>query len=909
VKLPRWSKILAGVVAVYAALGFLLFPYVLRKQLESKLPPLLHRPVSVREVRFNPFDVALTVRGFSVREKDGSSFLSFEELRVDLAFLRLLTGKIRFEEISLQKPSLDVALLKGGKLSFSDLLEGPPAEKKKDDSPPPAISIEKLRIDDGTIGVADFTRASPVRLHIAPLALHLDNFTTEPARDSPYSFAARMDPATTFKWQGEVSVTPLRSEGSIEIENISLAAFAPYVADAARLKLANGLLSLKGKYKFDGARELVFELSDGSALLANLRLDGPGDRGPLIELAKLLVDGVDFDLGRRKVSLQRISLDGGHLRVRREADGAIELQELTRQPPPKEPPPESQPFHASLQKLQIDGLRVDFEDRGPQAKFVLSPIALQAGPVEWPSSAAIPLALNVGINETGSLAVKGSAKADGSAEVDLALRTIALAWAQPYLDASSNAQLRSGLLNLEGHARHEGEKNTFAGDLSVDSLSVFAPGVQKEIVGFDRFALEKIAVATPPNEVKIDKVLLCGLRARFTKNEDGTTNVDALSKKTAAKPAPATAEKPSKDRYAAGAFVIENGALEYTDRSVAPAFDAKVVQLAGRVSPLAWPALAKTRFDLAAKVDAAPFALNGEVEPRGPKAADLNATMTMKGWDLIPTTGYALKATGYPVEKGKFSLDLEYKIAGRRIDGQNLVVIDQLTLGDHRDVEGATSLPVKLTLAILTDRNGVLAVDLPVSGDLDDPSFSFGHMVLATLQNLLVKVATSPFSLLSGLAGGGGDDLSTVAFEPGSSDLAAKEVEKLQKLGKVLIDRPALKVEIEGKIDAKTDGEALRRERVRERLAQQPNREKAIQAEWSALKKAPPDPKKTADEMVAELIAAEALTPQDLAELASDRADEAQEKLLEVQGVAAERVFVTAPRADGASAAASMALK
>jgi uncharacterized protein involved in outer membrane biogenesis len=925
-RIPRWAKIAAGVVAVYAALGFLLVPYILRKQLEAKLPPLLHRPVSVREVRFNPFDIALTVRGFSVREQDGANFVSFEELRVDLAFLRLLTGRIRFEEISLQKPAIDFALLKGGKLSFADLLEGQPDKQPepKSDKPPPAISIEKLRIDDGSISVADLTRGAPVRLRIAPLALHLDNFTTEPAKDSPYSFTARMDPATTLHWEGELSINPLRSSGRIDVENVALASFAPYVADATQLKLANGLLTLRGKYRFDGTQTpLLFELQDGLAELASLQLDGPGERGPLVELTKLAARGVQFDLAKRNVALSEVALDGGHIRVRREKDAAIELQRLAQPAKPAAPVAEekSEPFHTSLQKLSVKQLRVDFEDLVPAegARFTFAPIDLDVGPLEWPTQAAIPLALSIGINQQGLLTVKGSAKADGTAEVDVALQKIALGWAQPYVNESSNAQIRSGVLTLDGHAKHAGEKNSFTGNLSVDGLSVFAPNAPKELVGFDRLALDKIAVATPPNDVRIERVLLRGLRARYLKLDDKTTNVDALTKgavaakEPPAAPAPAAAQKPSKDRYAIGSFILENSTLEYGDRSVSPAFSAKISQLGGKIVPIAWPNPAKTHLDLTAKVDAAPFALNGDVEPRGPRAADLNAILTMKGWDLIPTTGYSLKATGYPVQKGKFSLDLKYKIADRKIDGQNLVVIDQLTLGDHQDVPGATGLPVKLALAILTDRNGTLTVDLPVSGDLNDPSFSFGRMVLATVKNLLVTVATSPFSLLAGLAGGN-DDLSTVSFAAGSSDLPPKEVEKLQKLGKVLIDRPALKIEIEGKIDAKADGDALRRDKVHERIAAQPDREKAIRAEWTALHKKPVDPKAmpSLDAMEAELIANEALTPDDLEELASDRADEAQEKLLDVQGLAPERVFVTAPKIDpkatGASAA-SMALK
>ncbi|HUJ26586.1 MAG TPA: DUF748 domain-containing protein, partial [Myxococcales bacterium] len=732
-RIPRWARILAAIVAVYAALGFLLLPYVLRRQLELRLPPLLHRPVTVREVRFNPFDIALTVRGFSVREKDGTNFVSFEELKVDLAFLRLFTGKIRFEEISLQQPAIDVALLPGGKLNFSDLLEGPPSAKKSDE-PPPTISIEKLRIDGGSLGVADLTRGEPVRLRLTPLSLHLDNFTTEPAKDSPYSFTARMDPSTVFSWQGEVSVSPLRSSGTIAIENISLASFAPYVADATRLRLAAGLLTLRGKYRFDATQvPMVFELDDGFAGLEGLRLDGPGDRGPLVQLAKLAVRGIRFDLAKRSAALGEVALDGGRVEVRREKDGAIELQKLTEQPPKSEPEPKSEPFHLALQAFRVSALRVDFDDLVPPggARFNLSPIALAVGPLEWPTAKAIPFDVSVGVNEQGLFTVKGSARPDGAAEVDVGLQRIALAWGQPYVSQSSNAQLRGGVFTLDGHAKTTPGKPmrvAFNGGMSVDGLSVFAPGVQKEVIGFDRFAVEKIAATLPPNDVRIDRVLLRGLRARVLTNEDKSSNVGALSKKSA-EPAPAAAPagaKPSNDRYAVKALVIENGTVEYADHTVAPPFSVKISQIGGKAAPLAWPDPAKTHFDFSARVDAAPWILQGDVEPRGPRKADLNAIMTLKGWDLLPTSGYSLKGTGYPVQKGKFSLDLKYKVLDRKIDGENLVVIDQLTLGDHQDVEGATGLPVKLALAILTDRNGVLTVDLPVSGDLDDPSFSFG---------------------------------------------------------------------------------------------------------------------------------------------------------------------------------------
>ena len=909
-RVPRWAWFAAGAVALYAALGFLLVPFIARRQLESRLPPLLHRPASVREVRFNPFAMSVTVRGFSVRDRDGAAnFVSFDELYVNVAFLRLLTGHLVFEEISLQQPAVDVALLQGGKLSFADLIEGPSEPKsEKPGKQPTAVRIEKLRIDGGSVAVADLSRGAPVRLRLAPLTLHLDNFTTEPQQDSPYSFNARMDPSTVLRWQGDLSVNPLRSSGTIAIEDVSLATFAPYAAEQTKLVLAGGALTVRGKYRFDATQTpLLFTLDDGSVAVSGLRLDGPAGRGPLVELSKLLLSGIRFDLAKSDAAVGEIALEGGTVRVRREQDGSLELATLTARPPaPKDEKPS--PFHTALKLLRVAGLRVEVDDRVPPggARFELAPIELSVGPLEWPTEAAIPLSLSVGINQSGLFTVKGAARANGAAEVDLGLQRIALAWGQPYVAQSSNAQLRSGLFTLSGHASAApGKRTSFNGALSIDGLSVFAPGAPRELLGVERFALDGVAVQLPPVDLRIGRVLLRGLRTHVVKNADGALNIDALSKggKKEAPPAPAAAP-PSRDRYAIGAFVMEGSSLEYGDRSVTPPFDVKVTQLAGKAAPLAWPNPAQTKFDFSAKVDAAPWQFAGTVAPKGPRAMDIDAAMTMKGWDLLPTSGYALKATGYPVEKGKFSADLKYKIREKKIDGENVVVIDQLSLGDHKDVEGATSLPVKLALAILTDRNGVLTVDLPVSGDLDDPSFSFGRMIWATVKNLLVKVATSPFALLGSLAGGN-DDLSTVSFAPGSSDLEAAEIAKLQKLAKALIERPALKLEVVGKVDPAADGEALRRMRVQERAATP----ELLRAEWSKAHPEAKPPLPDAAQMLSELVAREPLGPDELEELASERSDEAQQRLLETEGLAPERVFVIAPKVEPAKPSAIMTLK
>jgi hypothetical protein len=141
----------------------------------------------------------------------------------------------------------------------------------------------------------------------------------------------------------------------------------------------------------------------------------------------------------------------------------------------------------------------------------------------------------------------------------------------------------------------------------------------------------------------------------------------------------------------------------------------------------------------------------------------------------------------------------------------------------------ATHLPVRLAIAILKDRNGQILLDVPIEGSLDDPKFRIGKAVTRTILNILEKAATSPFSLLSAVMGGGGEELSYQDFAPGSAVLLPANEKKLDSLVKGLYERPGLQLEITGSIDPDADRDALRRASLDKQIRTR---------EWTSLRKA-----------------------------------------------------------------------
>jgi hypothetical protein len=127
-------------------------------------------------------------------------------------------------------------------------------------------------------------------------------------------------------------------------------------------------------------------------------------------------------------------------------------------------------------------------------------------------------------------------------------------------------------------------------------------------------------------------------------------------------------------------------------------------------------------------------------------------------------------------------------------------------------------LPVKLAAALLKDRNGVISLDLPVSGSIDDPSFKIGPIIWKLVLGLITKIVTAPFALLGSLFGGG-EQLAYIDFPAGSALLVDSESQKLPKLAKALVERPQLKLDIPLHAISATDDVALEKAALEQALA------------------------------------------------------------------------------------------
>src|SRR6185437_8380653 len=220
---------------------------------------------------------------------------------------------------------------------------------------------------------------------------------------------------------------------------------------------------------------------------------------------------------------------------------------------------------------------------------------------------------------------------------------------------------------------------------------------------------------------------------------------------------------------------------------------------------------------LKGKVDRyAPVDISGVVNLLSAKTYS-DISMKFRGLELTRMTPYSVRFAGYKIASGTLDADLHYKVDHGTLNADHTLVIDQLQLGDQVPSPHATKLPLRLAVALLKDRDGVIRIGLPVTGSLNNPQFSLGPLIGKALLHLLEKAVTAPFALL-GHAFGGGPDMNRIDFAPGSATLLPAAQSRLAALAKALAQRPQLQLQVPAVFAPDVDRPALARHHLRDEL-------------------------------------------------------------------------------------------
>jgi hypothetical protein len=105
-------------------------------------------------------------------------------------------------------------------------------------------------------------------------------------------------------------------------------------------------------------------------------------------------------------------------------------------------------------------------------------------------------------------------------------------------------------------------------------------------------------------------------------------------------------------------------------------------------------------------------------------------------------------------------------------------------------------VPLKLGLYLLADRNNNISVDLPVSGNLKDPKFSYRKTLRKVFFNVLTKVSASPFRLMTDED----NNLKYIPFNPLQFDFSPEQYVMIDNVVVTLQSRSDLAIMLEEQV-------------------------------------------------------------------------------------------------------------
>ncbi|MCC0090141.1 DUF748 domain-containing protein [Aeromonas veronii] len=845
--------------------------------------------------------------------------------------------------------------------ALATLLAPAPSPEPETASAPLLIDIASVNVTDGHVHYQDQRKESepgwlPL-LNLEKVTLKLDNLRTEANHPTAYQLNTTINGKSSLAAHGKLDVMSGMGQGKASLKQVDLKPFAPLWAPYLKLDLAKGHANAEVEYQLkEGKQGVLWQLSKGKLTLDNWQLKKhKGDefaRFGQLALSDLAVDGQKQSLQIGKVTLQQPLLKAT-LNPQQELDladllieqapakpvkGAHAANEVASNAAPKSAQQAKtagnskkhgadKPWQWQIKQILIDkgDLTLTESSSGkPQARQ-LSGLKLALGPLGSKGEQPSKLTLATQFNQSSPLAFDGQLTLTPfTLSGDINQQGLPLTLAQPYLADLVRIKVQNGLLSsktrldLATTAQGDLSKLTLQGGLDINGLKVVDRADNQRLLEFNTLALTGLTYDGISQQMRIKDIALNKPFARIEINEDGTTNLQQLllPQPAAAKSTEAKAGSKAPDfRFTIDQLRTEQGNLRFADRSLSQDFVADIASLGGQSRHIS--NIPGQRSDLAfnGKVDRyAPVTIRGGTNLLVANPI-LDIAVAFHNLELTTFTPYSGTYAGYAIDKGQLSMKLHYKLEGNRLEGDNDITIKKLQLGEKIKSDQAKDLPLGLAIALLSDANGVIQMNLKVKGDLDQPDFSIGNIFWDVLGNTLSKAITSPFSLLASLADGT-EDLDELPFLPGEPDLTPTQQEKLVKLAQALKDRPKLSMNIRGKVNFNEERPILQRQKLERVLAkltgnqadldlleQDPALQEALARAYE--ERFGEDLEDLADRLhldeesaalraqaVILLRDQQLITAKSLRNLAMRRAQNTKEFLVDSQGIAPERLFV-----------------
>ena len=859
----------AGTIDLLKYLGYLPLPETLLvKQMETSLD--LTITYSQANDKYLILEGTVGIANIDIQDADHTQVLTTPQINLAIAPSDLLDKKLTIAKLNILSPKIHLGRDVGGNLNLLKYLPGDRVADQGEDNSGKEVAQETGQRETGqdeagqgetgtgfvfelvtgeiknaSLFFTDGANKTPFKTTLSPVSIQLKDIVAQKRVLGKYRISLKSEAGESFASTGQFSTIPLGVEGSITLEKLVVKKYSPYFENLINFDIRDGQVNLDAGFLIsENQTKLGAVFNNKKLSISNLKLWDRVNKEIPVSIPELVITGSVMDTEKQRLDMGEVKTFQGKIILKRQSDGSINLvknllpasntllnnKANTVKAPvaipvvkKKEPA-----WKISLDDFSMEKFGIAFFDATTKepVSIKLSDISLHADNLKTWGREKAGIKAGMEWNKTGKIQLNGDlVPSIMKAGLDLSLERIDIASLQPYFTDQVNIAVKKGLFHTQGRIAVSMEEKTnpsisFKGKTSVTDFVSLVKASDKEFFNCNSLYLSDMDISLFPVKMVVKDISLTDFYSRVIVSEEGNINLKQVlvsdgESKIVSGPKPATAKEEETSplpEIIISNVTLQGGHIHYADYFTQPNVIAEMKEITGQIKGLSsmddTPAAIQLR---GLHGQSSPLDIVGRISPLSRKRF-LDLDISFKDIDLTRFSPYAAKYIGYKIEKGKLVLDLKYKIDGNKLESRNRLFLDQFTLGEKVDSKDATSLPVPLAISLLKNSNDQIDLNIPLTGDLDDPEFNFSSAVFAVFGNLITKVLTAPFKFLGAMFGGG-EELGFVNFEYGSHTISNEGIKKLDKLMEILDKKKELDLEIEGTYESIQDGEALRLKR------------------------------------------------------------------------------------------------
>ncbi len=811
---------------IYVTVGFKIIPTIMKDELVKNLDQNLTEKTSIKNIDFNPFTLSATINNLKIGDPKAPT-ISFEEFYIDIAFLRsVFELHPSVQDVRLSKLFVNLVEKEDGTFNLSTLLK--PQDKKteiqvEENKEPSAIKflISKIFLEKANIKFSKISKDKPYNLNLDDINYTLYDVGTYNNALSSNDFNFKLNNNTKVSIVGAFNVQPFKMNGKVSISDLRLQELLDYKKEMFNFNLAKeSNFNLNLNYSIDTSKKLDVLLESTKLDFNNISLIKKNKS--IVSFKKFSIGKLNLDLFKQDIKIQNTNLNKLLVSMIQNQNG-LNFDALVNTPTSKEEVKKekrTKDWSIALKDTNINNSSFMFDNKISKAIVSTKNFSTNVNSIKVLGSDISISSLNFKnpnfkfkdnvnrLNIKSNTSIKVTNLNLKNSNMNIRQLTIVNKGLN-FSDIKNKLNMQSSNTNIKVNGISKNGE-----ELKISSVQIKEPNF-KMINNKDKTNILVKNINLAVSQISNDKNGLKIVRTDLNK-----PNISIiLSKKTIKKDKVIIRKikkslKEKETKLNIGPINIKNAILSFEDKNLPLPFKTTISKLNGQVSSLDTRQASTSKLNINGVVNKyGTTNISGIVDPNNIKIlTDVN--MIFKNIAMKNFTPYTGKFIGKALASGKLDLDLKYNIKKSDLDATNKIVITKLRVGKDIKSEDAISVPVGLAIALLEDSKGVIDLDIPVSGNVDNPQFKVAPIIWKALGNIITKAITAPFTLLASLFGFDENEIKNVKFDYAQSKITPIQKETLDKISQILTKRPQLALNLVPSYEGKNDTYALKSQKL-----------------------------------------------------------------------------------------------